>query len=243
MNKLLGADSNEGAHMTRTVLPAVGGTAPLSRYEAARQALAEARRVDEVKDILDKAIGMAAYAKQAKDRDLIDMAAEIRLRAERRLGELMAAQKQTLGTAKGGGDGSNQYGKSIRVARKPSSLPTLADQGIDKNLADRARKMAALTEAQFETRLEQAKKEAHWAVGRTWVAQHILATGCGPNSAMVANAAALYIRDGDVVADVTYGRGAFWTETDLGRFKLVKSDANPIAADVVRADLRQLRRD
>jgi hypothetical protein len=64
-------------------------------------------------------------------------------RAERRIGELMEAQRDAGLLARP--PGSNQH----RVAEKPDANPTLSELGIDKNLAARARKMAAIPEAEF----------------------------------------------------------------------------------------------
>ena len=107
-------------------------TAELARYDAACRALAEARSVDEVKDIRDKAVAMAAYARQAKNRDLEADAVEIRLRATRKLDQLRQAQKETIGLSAG------TRGSRVKGARVDDK-PTLASQGIDKNLAQQAR--------------------------------------------------------------------------------------------------------
>ena len=76
---------------------------------------------------------------------------EIRIWAERRLGELIKAQKQTVGLNQGAVSGKTG------LKRNPvlDSRPTLASQGIDKNMADRARKLAAVPDAKFEVYVRQ----------------------------------------------------------------------------------------
>jgi hypothetical protein len=128
-------------------------TAALVKYDEARRALAEAHRVDEVKDVADKAAAMQHYARQAKDGELIAYATEIRKRAERRLGQIMAEEREADRLAK-------PPNPKRRVAKKPDDPPTLAEQGIGKALADRARKAAALPEDEFEAKVAQTVKIA-----------------------------------------------------------------------------------
>ena len=123
------------------------GAPTLIRYEAACRAVAEAKTVDEAKDLRDKAEAMRAYARQAKNRQLEVDTAEIRMRAERRLGEIIKAQKDTVGLAKGGQPYQNPTGQD-KVPVEAS--PTLAEIGIDKNLSSRAQKLAAVPEDKFE---------------------------------------------------------------------------------------------
>jgi len=90
---------------------------------------------------------LEAYARQAKDTALISHATEIRLRAERRAGELLAQSPK----AKGG----EQYHESTGSEREP--VPTLSDLGVTKTQSSKWQKLAALPEDKFEIRVEHAK--------------------------------------------------------------------------------------
>jgi hypothetical protein len=129
----------------------------LVRYTAACKAVAQCKTVDEAKHLRDKAEAMRAYAHQAKNRDLEIDAAEIRMRAERRLGELIAAQKATVGLADGGD------AQRTRFRKGTESRPTLADAGIDKKLSSRAQRLAARPAEQFETMVGKWRVRAHVA--------------------------------------------------------------------------------
>jgi hypothetical protein len=137
------------------------GTA-LAKYEAARTALAQAKSVDEVKHIRNSAEAVRAYARQAKDRSLEMDAAEIRIRAERRLGQMMEEQKRTVGLAKGGGDKKSDH----RVKRRPGDATTLAEAGIDKHLANRSRRWAAMSDSEFAMHLVAWRAESERAASR-----------------------------------------------------------------------------
>ncbi len=112
----------------------------LVKYEAACRALAECKAIDEVKVWADKAAAMQAYGRMAKDKTLEVDAAEIRIRAERRLGEMIALQKGLQGLAKPG----------PRSVVSNDRIPTLQDSGISKDLSSRAQKLAAVPAAEFE---------------------------------------------------------------------------------------------
>lgn len=114
----------------------------------ARQALAEARRVDEVKDIRDQAEAVRAYAKQAGlGLEMINDAAEIKLRAERRAGEILADMEKQQG-ARDGKTGLHD------VTPLP---PRLSSLGIAKHESARWQHMAAIPEAEFEQHVAKTK--------------------------------------------------------------------------------------
>ena len=78
---------------------------PLALYDVACGALAEAVAVNEVMAIRDEAAQLAAAARIANNQQAEADAVAIRMRATRRLGQLIAAQKKSVGLASGGEHG------------------------------------------------------------------------------------------------------------------------------------------
>jgi hypothetical protein len=115
--------------------------------------------VGAVKHVLDQWDAIANYARKIKDNQIAADAREIRMRGERKLGEIMKAQKETVGLNQGG---RPKTGLLENPVSEPK-LPTLAEAGIDKNLANSARKEAAKSKEQFE--IDVAEKQADILVG------------------------------------------------------------------------------
>ena len=97
----------------------------LIRYDAVHKALDPANRVDEVKQIRNLSVAAQAYARQAKDRELLDKATDLRLRAEIKGGELLGKIEKNKGATTG----------KTGVKRRPvlDKTPTLKDLGITKS--------------------------------------------------------------------------------------------------------------
>jgi hypothetical protein len=122
------------------------------RLEVSSAALTAAVRVDEVKSIRNEAERMKLYAKQSKDKNMMVDAANLKDRATRRLGELMEAQRRTVGLAKAGRP------QKIGLSKNPNI--TLAEIGVDKNLAHQARTFAAMPHDKFEALVDRRAEAA-----------------------------------------------------------------------------------
>lgn len=146
-----------------------GDAYTLTRYDRMRTAIVEARDIDEVKDIRDKAEALRQYAKQAGESlENQNMIAEIKLRAERRAGELLAEMPK----AKGGQPYQEQpTGNTVKPVE--TTTPTLTDLGISKAQSSRWQSIASLPEEVFEAEIAKtrAEKEELTTAGLLRVAQ------------------------------------------------------------------------
>ena len=117
--------------------------------------LAQCRKVDEAKGIRDQAAAIERYLRQqAASRDAQNDAAEIKVRAERRLGELLADQQETGARAKPG-----RPGKPSRDGTVSAAPATLQELGIPRQTAARWGEMAAIAEPRFEAHLRAQREK------------------------------------------------------------------------------------
>jgi N6-adenosine-specific RNA methylase IME4 len=142
-----------------------------SKYSDIKRELAAYARKDEVKEIINKAHAMEVYAFQANDGELAEYTVEIRNRAERRLGQLMQSEPKAkgtrgqisgkrAGTSKGKGKARPVISGGVKNTPPEIKEKALKDQGIDKNLAKRARRAANLSEEEHEAKVAEAKELA-----------------------------------------------------------------------------------
>lgn len=132
----------------------------LVHYEAARRALDAAVRFDDVMKIKNVAEQAAVYAKQANDQDLIQKATEIKMRAQRKAGEMLAKSKESghLADRSVGG----QIGAASKHGKSPptTSHVTLSDIGVTKDQSSQWQQLASMSDEHFETAINAAKETA-----------------------------------------------------------------------------------
>lgn len=114
-------------------------------FNQAKRALEQAASIDEVKIIRDKAEAMRLYVKQAGESLIMqNHCAEIKVRAERKAGEILNQTVKNKGTRLGG-----------CIVQPPDSSPKLADIGISKTQSFRWQSMASIPEDIFENHVTE----------------------------------------------------------------------------------------
>jgi hypothetical protein len=114
-------------------------TTALVKYDAMCAAIDHAYQVDEVKDIRDKALAFEAYARQAHNIEAERQACDIRIRAEKKGGQLLRAMRKTKGRPRTAAPSAFQ--KAINAA------------GLSKDQAKRWQQLAGVSEEDFEDAL------------------------------------------------------------------------------------------
>lgn len=89
---------------------------------------------------------MAAYARQAKDQEMILWATEIKVRAERKAGEVLAQMPKAQGVKFNGRSEDGSFRQS-----HDDTAETLADIGVSKVQSSRWQALAAMPDEHFET--------------------------------------------------------------------------------------------
>jgi N6-adenosine-specific RNA methylase IME4 len=133
---------------------AIGGArrmTGLAGYDGMCRAIDAVHLVDEAKEIRDQAMALEVYARQAKNVEAEQKAREIRIRAERKAGQISAkmakapgqrTDRQPRGTTPRGSTKAEQLrnaGISVDQAKLWEKLAAVPQQNFDASLADKTR--------------------------------------------------------------------------------------------------------
>jgi hypothetical protein len=121
----------------------------LVRYDTMCRAIDAAHKVDEVKDIRDKAVALEHYARQAQNTDAERHAAEIRLRAERKAGQLLGKIEKA-----NGGRPSKTHSPEEQVSKGT----VLEELGISRKQSAEWEKLGAMTQRDFDLAIGESVK-------------------------------------------------------------------------------------
>ena len=136
----------------------------VTNYRVSERSLAAAKTINEVSEICSYYEGIEKTARKLKDRERQIEAADFAVRAKRKLGLLMKAASKEGKLAKGTrGAGRPKKGG---VKKPRLNEPTLADAGVDKNLAKEARKMGNISEQEFTERMEDWRSSINGSGGK-----------------------------------------------------------------------------
>ena len=132
----------------------------VANYEAMTYAIAECVRVDEVKDLRDKAMALQLYHKQARNLDAERQACNVRLRAERRVGQLLSemtrATPAEAGSISNGGKGRTS---DDGICGSSQFAEALTKNNISRQTAHRYQALAAVPDAVMEAALADTTGE------------------------------------------------------------------------------------
>jgi hypothetical protein len=219
----------------------------LAKYDAACRALAVAKNTDEVKKIHNIAERMRLVAKQAQNRELEVSATEIRIRAERRLGQMIAEQKRTVGLAAGAAQrGVGRRGKRGSRANPHLAKISLAEAGVSKRLAHAARTLATPPDKEFESLIAQWRRRAE--TDNNPITINLLGAGrrpvgppLVPDSENEKTLGELYQEETDVEGDLEVTRqfcGEEAAAAQAKRFRLCKEEDRRKLTEMLQADAR-----
>ncbi len=128
-------------------------------HNAMRLAIDNCHKVDELADLHNKALALELYAKQARDTDAERKACEIRLRAERKAGDLFKDMARTPPQKASPTGRAGKAETPEAVAGDSSEYRTaLESSGVTERTAQRWQELASVPVEQFEDALRAPDK-------------------------------------------------------------------------------------